>query len=165
MNIVVLEKDKVFRNIADLFVLSRTFDRADLRFVPQSFSLSVYEQDAMPGVIGALTNYPIATVRARWMVGRVFSFDALPMRKSDPVIIVCKELDLRAYYRAWAALIHSDSWKTREHIGEYDEAIRCAIRSARTLDDNELHFAIFEMLNFRNRMLGRGNHELVHVAF
>lgn len=139
--------------IVDLVEMSHRFQDMALKFTPERFELNVYEKDVAPALIGKLLGVGIETAKPRWKLGRVVSFDVVPYRRRDPVVVVCPEMDLVDYYSAWNSLMNA-GWVSVEKILIYDAAISKAIRSARDLSRDEIHFAICEMLHFRNQMMG-----------
>jgi hypothetical protein len=150
--------------IAQLVLIANNFQNMPLCVEPETFRLSNYELDVLPGVIGRLisgmemdtvTGFGIEKVTPRYRLGRVASFDILPVRMNDPVIVVCPLMDLSQYYRSWNLLNRCDSWRIKDLLVGYDEGIQKAIRSARMLNRDEIMFAICEMLHFRNAIMGR----------
>lgn len=131
------------------------YEAMELDYEPRKFQLSAYEWDVMPALIGKLTEVGIERAQPRWQVGRVRSFDALPYQRPDPVVIVCGAMDLTEYYHCWHVLVFCDAWQVRDALIDYDAAVKKAIRSARDLTLAEVHFAMCEMMHFRNKALGR----------
>lgn len=143
-------------SIADLVMMSHRFMDVRLEFAPEKFQLTGYEADVMPGMIARLLDgIGIEKARPRYRLGRVASFDVTPFARADPVVVVCAAMDLSDYYRMWTRLMRVDRFDIGELIPGYDAAMRGAIRSARELHMEEIHFAICEMLHFRNVMVGR----------
>lgn len=143
-------------SIAQLVLLAHTFKTETLNFRPEKFQLSEYEQSVTPALIGRLLgNVGIDKARPRYRTGRVASFDVTPVQITDPVIVVCPNMDLSNYYRVWGEMVKANRYDLRMLFIYYDGAMQTAIRSARELQEDEIHFAICEMLHFRNAMMGR----------
>ena len=142
--------------IARLAVIANSFQNMPLCVEPEKFQLSVYEQDVMPAMIASLVDgLGIEKAKPRFRLGRVFSFDVTPVRVIDPVIVVCPLMDLSEYYHSWMLLMRCDRYRIRDLMVDYDAGIKRAIRSARALNEDEIRFAICEMLHFRNTLMGR----------
>lgn len=142
-------------NIGALVQLSHTYKAMQFEFEARRFEMTVYDKEAMIALLGRLTGLGIEDLYTRWHVGDVYSFSAHPFY-GGPTLLLCKKLDLSGYYSLWAGMVTAlDSDLQRKFLPAYDAMMNYVIRSARNLDDGEVHYMISEMLIFRNEQIVR----------
>jgi hypothetical protein len=134
----------------------------EFSFPIESVKLSPYEKIVYSSLLCNLIGMGIESVSNLKRVGRVMSMDVSPHKQRDPTILVCREMDLKEYYKLWSSAVRneriSNGWDTdpfRWNQSEFLDAIRKAVISAKELSRNEIFFAIFEMLKFQNEMMCR----------
>ena len=127
---------------------------------PEEIYLTPYEQESIPAIIGNLTTTSIVDAKPNYKCGRVYSFNVLPYKHPDPIVILCNTGDLRPYYKIWRAVVTKGVWTDQflnlRTIKKYDEAIKHFIETS-SLTANESCFAIIEMLKFKNSNILRSN--------
>lgn len=113
--------------IAQLVMMSRTFETMQLEFQPEKFQLTAYEQDVMPALIARLVDgLGFERARPRFRLGSVASFDVTPFMRADPTVILCARMDLKKYYEMWGLMMRADHWRLRDMFVEYDVAMQIA---------------------------------------
>lgn len=149
--------------IADL-VLFSYYPHLALRYLPQSverYSIkpSSSEQSILRSTVSYLSNVGISSITHAVRYGCVYSLTVSIATGHEYPILLCDQMDLRDYYYIWRAYVSGDGiWNGWNYsmagiADAYLDAMRSAIRSARTLSHGGLAFAIACMLDFRNDIL------------
>lgn len=141
--------------------LLQNLNTSILHIEPEDYILSQYEENCFPGIIGGLTGISVSKVYPKYRLGRVYSFDILPAGEPDPIIVYCPQGDLRPYYKIWVDVVMNgigiDLFGVRKmKLRKYDEAIRHFLRTCR-LTNEEMVFAVTEMLKFKNKEMLPGS--------
>ncbi len=130
--------------------------------VQDNIELTYYEQRAMCALVCNLTGIGISKINRASRVGKVYSLDIAPFQKQDPTLLICKDMNLEKYYEIWSSAVGNrkywNGWdydNFRWSNSEFIEAMKTAIRSARSLSKDEVVFATIEMLHFQNEMMCR----------
>ena len=120
---------------------------------PETLVLSEYSTSAYTAILANATETAIGRVTPAYRMGRVYSFDVIPVNRPDPILIFSKSGDLRPYYKLWSDVVTNGVWHDRVFnkikLRKYDDAIRHFIQTS-DLEVHEICFAIIEMLKFKN---------------
>lgn len=141
-------------NDAKYMMMENPYAAYDLAFFEaKPYGLNKYMQSAIPALLAHKMQYPIETVKETYRVGKVFSFDVVPLKNTDPTVIYCATGALDDYYYILGKLF-KDEWVVRL-VHRYDNAIKEFISNSTNLSVGETVFGVLEMLKFKNEVVLR----------